>query len=324
MRSLVRRFVAFFDTTEAPASLALIRVLMPLVLLWDLGHLWWLGIHEVMVMPAELGGWSVTATHADDQPLWATAFGSTSGPVLYWVLILLCLMVSTGTFTRTSALLLVLCYAQLEDFLPVADRAIDRLYRNLFLVLAASGAGQAWSVDAWRAGNPGGVGVQIGGWARRLFVLQVVWMYFDAGIEKTATTWGFMGHYDALWIILQDPIMTRMDFSGLGAGFVWLCRIGTAGTVWWEMLSPLLLIALYAERGRLGRLGGWLRARSFREVFLAVGVFFHVSLWATLELGIFPAAMLVLYPCFFAPEEVQGALRALRQRLGAPAARAHP
>ncbi|TNE90682.1 MAG: hypothetical protein EP330_07585 [Deltaproteobacteria bacterium] len=307
MSGLARRFVAFFDTTEKPTTMALIRVLMPLILLTDLGHVWMLGLHDVMWFPSEDGGWSVTANHVDDQPLWASIFGPESGTMLFWVTVLLCLTTSTGTFSRTSALLLVLCYAQLEDFLPVSDRAIDRLYRNLLLVLACSGAGKAWSVDAWLAGNLRGVGVTIGGWARRLFILQIVWMYFDAGIEKTAHSWGLMGHYDALWIILQDPVMTRVDFTGLGAWFLWVTRIGTAGTVWWEMLFPLMLVALFAETGRLGPLGERLRRVHFREVFLAIGVFFHLCLWATLELGIFPPAMLVLYPCFFAPEEVERA-----------------
>lgn len=305
---MIRAWVDFWDTKERPTTLAVIRILMPLVLLADLGQAWLLDVH-VMWAPAQEGGWSVTAQGADDQPLLAQWFGGSTATAmtLYWVTCLLCLMLSTGTFSRTSALLLVLAYAQLEDFLPVADRAIDRLYRNLFLVLAFSGAGRTLSVDAWlKTRSWWGDGELVGGWARRLFILQVVWMYFDAGIEKGASGWTAMGGYEALHIILQDPIMARMDFTNQHVVVHWLTRVGTAGTVWWEMLSPLVLVVLFAHgEGRLGRLGNWLRARHFREVFLAVGLFFHVMLWLTLELGMFPPAMMVLYPCFYAPELVE-------------------
>ena len=224
-----------------------------------------------------------------------------------------CLLLASGTFSRTSALALVLLWAQLEDMLPVADRAIDRLYRNLLLVLACSGAGRAWSVDArWSTGSWRGRGELVGGWARRLFILQVTWMYFDAGIEKTAASWSILGGYDALYIILQDPIISRFDFSNLGSVFHGLTRAGTAGSVWWEMLFPLVAVQLLVSdphpdapgKQRLRLLARWLRAHRVREAWLVVGVFFHLALWLTLELGMFPLAMLVLYPCFFAPAEL--------------------
>ncbi|MCO4743735.1 MAG: HTTM domain-containing protein [Proteobacteria bacterium] len=299
---MIRRWVAFWNTEESATTLAAVRVLMPLVLLSDLLHVWFLGLHDVMWSPEELGGWSVTAIGAE-QPLFGQIFGGTTETSvgLFWLVAWLCVMVSTGTFTRTSALMLALCYAQLEDFLPVADRAIDRLYRNLFLVLAFSGAGKTLSVDAWlRTRAFRDDAVRIGGWARRLFILQVVWMYFDAGLEKGASTWSVMGRYDALHYILQDPIMSRADFTNPGALFHWITRLGTAGTIWWELAAPLMLVALFATgTGRLGRMGRWLRKVRFREVYLAIGMLFHIILWATLELGMFPPAMLVLYPCFF-------------------------
>ena len=40
-------------------------------------------------------------------------------------------------------------------------------------------------------------------------------------------------------------------------------------------------------------------------MFLAIGVCFHLLLAATLELGMFPYAMLALYPAFFRGEEAE-------------------
>ena len=312
---MIERFVAFWDSRETPETLAWLRIAMPLVVLTDLLHARWLGIHRVMWSPIGEGGWSVTAASADEIPMIMQVFGATTEVATgtFWATCLACMLLASGTFSRTSALALVLLWAQLEDMLPVADRAIDRLYRNLLLVLAFSGAGRAWSVDAWLStGSWRGSGDVVGGWARRLFILQVTWMYLDAGLEKTAASWSIFGSYDALYIILQDPIISRFDFSGLGPIFHGLTRVGTAGSVWWEMLFPLVAVQLFVSdprpeiprRQRIRRLARWLRAHHAREVWLAVGLCFHLALWFTLELGMFPLAMMVLYPCFYGPEEL--------------------
>ena len=188
---MIERFVAFWDSRETPEPLAWLRIAMPLVVLTDLLHARWLGIHRVMWSPIGEGGWSVTAASADEIPMIMQVFGATTEVATgtFWATCLACMLLASGTFSRTSALALVLLWAQLEDMLPVADRAIDRLYRNLLLVLAFSGAGRAWSVDAWLStGSLRGSGDVVGGWARRLFILQVTWMYLDAGLEKTAAS----------------------------------------------------------------------------------------------------------------------------------------
>ena len=51
-----------------------------------------------------------------------------------------------------------------------------------------------------------------------------------------------------------------------------------------------------------------------REVWLALGVGFHVALMFTIRLGIFPYGMLALYWAFLTPAEVEALFARLRRR----------
>ena len=48
---------------------------------------------------------------------------------------------------------------------------------------------------------------------------------------------------------------------------------------------------------------------------VAVGAILHVGIAVTMQLGIFPWAMLALYPAFFHPDELQGLRDAVTARL---------
>jgi hypothetical protein len=101
-----------------------------------------------------------------------------------------------------------------------------------------------------------------------------------------------------------------------------MTQLATAVTHLWELGAPLLLLAAFYRRTparferRLGR--GGLR-RMFqrvpvREIYVTIGVLFHLTLALTLRLGIFPFAMLACFPAFFRPEELERALRRCRAR----------
>ncbi len=50
-----------------------------------------------------------------------------------------------------------------------------------------------------------------------------------------------------------------------------------------------------------------------RNVYVAVGIAFHLMLALTLKLGIFPFAMLACFPAFFRPQELERAVARLRR-----------
>ena len=88
-------------------------------------------------------------------------------------LVLTSFTLALGWFSRSSALLLMLLYAQSSSILPAADRAIDMLLRNVLMILACSRCGAIWSLDAIvRTGHASGDGQPIEAWPRYLIVLQ--------------------------------------------------------------------------------------------------------------------------------------------------------
>jgi hypothetical protein len=55
-----------------------------------------------------------------------------------------------------------------------------------------------------------------------------------------------------------------------------------------------------------------------REVWLALGIGFHVALIFTIRLGIFPFGMLALYWAFLTPDELHALGSRVRWRRGSP------
>ena len=64
--------------------------------------------------------------------------------------------------------------------------------------------------------------------------------------------------------------------------------------------------------------GTFLLRIHYRELFLALGITFHVGLMASMRLGIFPYGVLAIYPAFFAPDEILAFARRVRAKLRRP------
>ncbi|MFT4623850.1 MAG: hypothetical protein ACI8PZ_002506 [Myxococcota bacterium] len=299
---------SLWSHVEHPRTLAFLRVALAVVLLVDLLEVAALDLVVPVLGDEAAGGWSDPAVRKVT-PWFYDVFPPTPGSAwgLWAALVASLCAVILGVATPVSLLLVVLLYAQMALILPAADRGIDMMLRNLFLILAFSGAGRWGSVDARiRAGSIWGDGADIPAWPRHLIVLQVVVMYFTAGVQKVGYTWTPMGHFGALYILLQDAAVARMPFGWL-AGSPWfqLTQIGTAVTVLWEWSAPMVLLFFHyrmtPERG--GRLRQWTLRYKLHLWWLAVGVVFHLGIAATLELGLFPWAMLATYIAFVHPDE---------------------
>jgi hypothetical protein len=199
---------------------------------------------------------------------------------------------------------LLLVWAQLSHVLPPADRGIDMLLRNVLLILALSGCGRAWSIEArLRSGAWGGDGRPVPAWPRLLLVCQLLLLYTTAGMQKVGLTWLPMGDWAALYIVLRDPAFAVLSVETLDS-FYGLTQLATATTWVWEWATPLAALAWWyrATRTRGGRLRSWMNSHGFWAKWVALGACFHVGTWLTMRLGIFPAGVLALYPCFFHPE----------------------
>jgi len=288
--------------------MALIRIALGCVVLWDLFWIAGLDLVVPLLAPEEAGGLS-TAMHRPRTPPWHSWLPPTVGTGwALWVGLFGSVLAWTcGVFTRTSMLIFVLLSAQFNWILPNADRGIDTLIRNVVLILACSQCGSWASIDARiRTGSWWGSARDVPAWPRHLIVLQLVLMYFMAGVQKFGLTWSPFGGYSALYLILQDPAIARVHWEGL-AEVPWftLTQIGTAGTILWEWSTPVLLVVFWYRHtaDRPGRLRGWFNRRRVHWWWATVGIVFHLGIAVTMELGIFSWAMVALYGSLVHPRE---------------------
>ena len=132
-------WAALWDHREHPRSLALIRILLGIVVCWDLFWIGWMDLVIPLMASPEAGGFS-SAMSRQHPPLWFQWTPPTAESA-WWLYLLLCgsaIGWTTGTLTPVSMLVFVLASAQFESILPNASRAIDTLIRNLLMILVFS------------------------------------------------------------------------------------------------------------------------------------------------------------------------------------------
>lgn len=300
---------------EAPHSLAIVRILVATVLLYDFWRIWDLDLVATLWAPPDAGGIGDPLARNPVPELfrWFPATAETARAA--WgvmVVSLSCLLV--GFLTPLAALVAMFTSAQLAEILPLGDRGIDLMLRNVLMLLALSGSHRVWSVDA----KLFGARAEVPAWPRHLLVVQILVMYFMAGVQKTAVSWWPMGGYSALYVVLQDPSIAAWKFGWLEDWYPFT-QLATAATMVFELLAaPMLLTWWFRDtRTRPGRLRAIFNRLDLHKWWMIVGVFLHVGIAGTMALGIFPYAMLALYPAFFHPDE-------LPRRLGARKAAAVP
>lgn len=301
MRNLPAAWVRLWDHREPPYTLALVRILVAAVILWDFFTIYRLGLVPVLFAPMEAGGFPDVADRNPVPELYRWFAWDTSTAWLGWGVMVgatSCLLV--GFLTPLAGITALLVSAQLALVLPLGDRGIDLLLRNALFLLSLSGCGRVWSVDAWwRPPSP-----LIPSWPRHLLILQLCVMYVSAGVQKTAFSWTPIGGYSALYLILQDPSIALARFDWL-ADWYPITQAATAGTVLFESGAAMIPFVYWfrSTRTRPGRLRAWFNRVQPLKIWLGVGVFLHLGIAMTMALGIFPFAMLALYPAFFHSDE---------------------
>jgi hypothetical protein len=290
--------------------LGLIRILVGLTLLYDFVHIWHLDLVEPLFAPNTQGGIS-NVMDRPGLPLIFKIFPA-SVATATWMHGLICLSAfffTIGLFTRSSGVVLLMLYAQSALIVPLGDRGIDMMMRNVVFLLIFSSCGAWGSVDAKRqTGRWLGSGADVPAWPRHLLILQVIVMYFAAGVQKVGMDWMPMGGFAGLYVILQDPAVARADYAWL-ADWYPITQLATALTMLFEWLSPLVLLTYHfrATPERTGRMRRFYGKWKPHLWWIALGVMLHLGIAMTLALGIFPYAMLALYPAFLHPDELLSA-----------------
>ena len=305
---MIRYWIGIWDLKEHPRSLAAIRICLGLVILFDAVEVMRRGLVLSLMGVLEAGGFS-SALARGAAPLWYQVFpAEPSSAWLLWAAIFASgLGFTLGFFPRVCAILFVLLSAQWNQILPMADRGIDTLVRNAMIIMAFSQCGRTLSIDAWRAtGTWRGDNEAVSAWPRHLVICQLVLMYFMSGVQKFGLYWTPFGHYSALYIILQDYAIARADFSWVvRQPFYFFTQVSTAVTVLWQWSYPIVFLFFHYRLtpNRSGRFRAFALKYHLHWVWVSIGAFFHIGIALTLELGIFPWAMMALYPAFIHPTE---------------------
>jgi len=302
---MIERWVCFWDQREAPHSLALVRILVGSVLLVDLLLAGWFGVVELLWAAPPHG--SALGALASPLPIAVRVLGAS--PATGWSLWALAVGCSVlfvlGAAYRAASIGLVFAMVELAACQPVGD-GIDMLLRIVLPVLAVSGAGSVWSVDAWlRKRRKMPVPPTVSAWPRYLLFLQLVWLYLSAGSQRNAVTWGPLSGFSAIGNVLGDPHFARFAPGSL-APFQLFLRSATLVTMLFELSAPLVLLWTWLEYrpARGGRFGDFVRRWRVRWLWLGVGISLHAGIALTMKIGMFPFGMIALYPAFLHPDEL--------------------
>ncbi|MBL9013059.1 MAG: HTTM domain-containing protein [Myxococcales bacterium] len=285
-------WVSLWDRTESPVALALVRIFVGVALLADLLRIAVLGIVGALYSAAP-DGYAMPATD-----LARALVEHGLGPAIWVVAVIAAAGVALGVATRISCVALLLATAQLAHIAPDSDRGIHVAFRIVLAILALSQSHARWSIDAWlwaRLGRP--FPALVPAWPRYLLLLQLLWIYFSAGIQKAGAEWGPWGGFLAVANTATDPNYARFDPAWLEM-FLPLTRVATAATLLFEVTAPLYLVWLYCAEtaDRPGRARAWINKLRLRWIWIGLGVAFHLGLAVTVSLGVFPWGMLALYP----------------------------
>lgn len=300
--------VRLLDERERATSLASVRLLVGACALVDGLHIAFRGVAVNLWGPAEQGG---LGGLAGSDPPWLVASVGPDGVLTLYLLGAASLML--GLVPRAGAVCLLLASSEMSRLLALGDRGIDVMIRLVTFVLLLSKSGATLSLDTKLRTGRFTSAVRIPAWPRYLILLQLLWCYFSAGHNKSGEAWYPWGGLEAVWNVLHDPHFSAVDV-GQNVVVYHASQLLTLGTILFEWTAPLMLVALYDARvpEGAGRLRRALRRLRFRWLWMATGITFHLGLAATLWIGIFPYAMLALYPALVPPERLEAWLPRLR------------
>jgi hypothetical protein len=287
-------------------SLAVFRVGLGFLLLLDLfGRAKTLRAHYTGegVFPRELA-----AEYTWDCPLFRMFLWSDAPSVqamLFALFALLAVLLVLGWRTRLVSVLVFCFLAALVRRNHFVCHTGDTWLKALTFWAMFLPLGARWSLDA-RAGRSAPAGPRQLDLATCGLVLQLALFYLGAGFLKS--NYGVWQRGEAVWIFTHVVEYTRPFGAWLG-GFPALCSLLTKATLVLEIGAGFLILLPFAQA----------RVRTLLWVVLAG---FHLTLWATIHIGIFQLVCIVANAVLL-PSEFWDALARRWPRIAAvPAARA--
>ncbi len=307
MKQLWFRWVRLLETVEPAESLALCRIMAGIGLMASVSFAWHHETWRLLWLDAAEGGYR---TLAELPWLIRLAGGARPGVVPpMMVLAGLCgLALLLGWRARWSAAVGLVLFNSLIRINPHDGSAYDSLLTNQLFLLAWAHSAGTWSLEARLRHGSWGPLTLVPAWPRWVMIVQLVLCYASTGMQKLGATWLPGGELSAVHYILQDPFWRRFDLDLWLPGCLWLTRLATAATWWFEVLAPLLLVALWL-RATPKRPGFW-RALCHRfdprVAFAVFGILFHLGLHLLMRIGPFSWIIVSYYPALWAGSEIRG------------------
>lgn len=280
-----QRLHDFFYAPESPYALALMRIALPLVM-------------ATMMVPRWPVAREIYSTDGATAPL-ALGYGipnmlpEFSGPVAVAICSLLLFTMATsciGLCTRVSLLVTCVLYTYLCLLDAVSTMTkYSVITTHLLILLACSGCGAVWSVDAWLSRRTGGLPAaapEFPVWPRRLIQLLIGCIYFGAAITKINTPTFLSGDQLHFWMLTH--INFRHPVGEWLSLYPVILKSMSYVTLVWEIVFIFLV---------------W--KPMFRPWVLAMGVLFHFLTVVTLGLMIFPMVCYTTYLAFLEPDDMR-------------------
>jgi hypothetical protein len=257
-------------------SLAILRMGLAMLLIADI--LFRSGDFSIMYAPT---GFAPIELVKSQQQFWQWSlhFLSPSAgyqAALFFAAALFALALFAGWHTRIATIASWVLLTSLHVRLPIVLSAADQLLRMLVFWGMFLPLGATWSLDARRREPPRSMRViSIGTVA---LILQIAVLYWSTGWAK----------YNDDWLkdnALSNILSTALFSSSLGRALgqydqltMWMTR----GTVWFELLAPLLLFIPY-QTARL------------RTLVVVAFLLFHVGIACTMVVGLFSFVAIIAW-----------------------------
>lgn len=289
--SLAQGLDRFFFAEEVPYGMALIRILLPLALLFDVVRRWPFA-RELFSLDGCTAPLAESYGYMDFLP----EFSGTVVVALYSILLFSLITTSLGWLTRTSTTVALVLYPYfgMMDWVSSMTKYVV-ISTHVLLMLTLSRPGLIWSVDAWLKGRrqrsawPGEAGLELPRtsiWPQRLIQLLIAIVYFAAMITKLHTPAFFSGDQMQFWmmtyIYYDQPLgdyLSQYPLVSIFSAYV---------TIIWE---TLFIACVWRGRMRVWMLG--------------IGALFHLGTIFMLGLVVFPIMMLTIYLSFLNEQDVQ-------------------
>ncbi len=322
--SLWHRWAHRLDHREPAHGLAILRMGMGFVLVFELVSVARLGLIELLWLGTEAGG------YRDYQTTGSWLVNALGGPSPSLIYTLAGLGITAGIALMVGVLPRLAALVGLQVFLALAwvnthsGGSYDPLITNLLWLLVLADSASTGSLTARLRTGTWWPDTPTTAWPRYLVIGQMVTLYTSTGLQKVSASWVPGGDLSALYYILQQPTWQRTDMTAVASIYP-LTQLATLVTWLFEVGAPVLIVAFWfrATADRPGVLRHWFNRLDIRFWWLAVGVVMHVGIMATMDVGTFSMVCLATYPCFFHADELKrfGRFLARRPQLPQPSPR---